>query len=207
MNKEVIAADGKAYKTIKLLGKGKGGYSYLAQSDSGLVVFKKMHYEPCDMYQFEENKLKSELRDYETLSRVGVPMPKLIYSDMDGQFLIKEYIDGDTLSEIVGSRRLADDHVRQIFDMAKLLRNENINIDYFPPNFVENNGRLYYVDYECNPYMDEWNFENWGIYFLANVDGMAEFLRTGSQEKLSRNGKPFKEGFEGIVDRWIALFH
>ena len=23
--------------------------------------------------------------------------------------------------------------------------------------------KLYYIDYECNPYMEQWNFEKWGI--------------------------------------------
>ena len=25
------------------------------------------------------------------------------------------------------------------------------------------NGKLYYIDYECNAYMQEWDFEHWGI--------------------------------------------
>ena len=39
-----------------------------------------------------------------------------------------------------------------------------LNIDYYPTNFVlDKDGVLYYVDYECNSYSEEWSFENWGI--------------------------------------------
>lgn len=45
----------------------------------------------------------------------------------------------------------------------------NLNIDYFPTNFVVQNGKIYYIDYECNNYMEEWNFENWGIKYWSKT--------------------------------------
>ncbi len=50
----------------------------------------------------------------------------------------------------------------------------NLNIDYFPTNFVVQNGKIYYIDYECNNYMGEWNFENWGIKYWSKTP---EFLK------------------------------
>ena len=29
------------------------------------------------------------------------------------------------------------------------------NIDYFPTNFVVQEDKLYYIDYECNDYMEK----------------------------------------------------
>ena len=43
--------------------------------------------------------------------------------------------------------------------MCVLLYAANTNIDYFPTNFVVHNEEIYYVDFECNDYMEEWNFE------------------------------------------------
>lgn len=37
---------------------------------------------------------------------------------------------------------------------------------------TERDGLLYYVDYECNPYMEEWSFEHWGVRYWART---AEF--------------------------------
>lgn len=39
-------------RVIKLLGKGKGGYSYLASDGTNLYVLKQIHHEPCSYYQF-----------------------------------------------------------------------------------------------------------------------------------------------------------
>jgi len=88
------------------LEKGKGGDSYLARYNNRNVVFKKMHYEPCDTYTFENNKLQSELRDYNTLMKVGITIPELICYDDEQQFLIKEYVDGMTIAELVGQALL-----------------------------------------------------------------------------------------------------
>ena len=39
-----------SYRIVRLLGKGKGGYSYLAESDGQPVVVKQIHHESCDYY-------------------------------------------------------------------------------------------------------------------------------------------------------------
>ena len=200
-----ININGKTLEIIEHIGKGKGGNSYLATYDDRNVVYKEMHYEPNDTYTFESNKLQSELRDYETLKSVGILMPELIYYDDEKQFLIKEYMDGPTIAEVIGENKLKDDHVKQVLDMCKLLYARNLNIDYFPPNFVVEKDKLYYIDYECNGYMEEWDFENWGIYFWANHEGMKKFLETGDHKYLSENAKPHKHGLKEIVERFLQL--
>ena len=45
-----MTANGTEYHIVRLLGKGKGGYSYLAQRNDAQVVLKQIHHEPCDYY-------------------------------------------------------------------------------------------------------------------------------------------------------------
>ena len=52
-----------------------------------------------------------------------------------------------------------------------------LNIDYFPTNFVVSGGQLWYVDYECNDYMDRWSFENWGIRYWSRTPEFLEYLQ------------------------------
>jgi len=200
-----IIANDRTYEIIKLLAKGKGGYNYLAKTGDAFVVFKQIHYEPCGYFQFEDNKLDSELRDYRTLFDLGIPMPKLLFFNQDEQFLIKEYIPGGTLAQIVADNQLSDDHITQILDMCGKLYPNHLNIDYFPTNFIERHGVLYYVDYECSQYSDEWNFENWGVWFLANQKGMVSFIKDGDHSSLLENGKPVQKGFEETIKRWLML--
>ncbi|MCL2627249.1 MAG: hypothetical protein FWD44_00940 [Oscillospiraceae bacterium] len=207
MINQIIKINEKLYTVTKLIAKGKGGYTYLAKSDADEVVVKQIHYEPCDYYQFEENKLNSELRDYETLSKLGLPVPKLLHFCQEEQFLVKEYINGDTLAKIAADNRITDKHITQIFDMCRVLYQNQLNIDYFPTNFIERQGLLYYVDYECSEYSNEWNFENWGIWFLANQKGMSSFLADGNHKSIIEDGKPIKRGLESIVERWLLRYN
>lgn len=163
----------KEYQIIKLLGKGKGGYSYLAQNGNSQYVLKQIHHEPCDYYQFG-NKIEAELRDYKRLSEIGITMPKMLDVDIEKERILKEYIEGDTVYDMVMQDKITEDCLKQVKEMCKLLYSANTNIDYFPTNFVLQEGILYYIDYECNDYMEEWNFENWGIKYWSKTE---EFLK------------------------------
>ena len=44
---DTLPVNGKEYKIIRLLGKGKGGYSYLASDGERQYVLKQIHHEPC----------------------------------------------------------------------------------------------------------------------------------------------------------------
>ncbi len=154
----------KEYRVLRLLGKGKGGYSYLVTDGAGEYVIKQIHHEPCDYYQFGD-KLASELRDYERLTAIGIPMPKLLAVDREQERLLKEFIPGDTIDSLVKQDRMQPDYFRQMEDMCRRLYPANTNIDYFPTNFVVCEGKLFYVDFECNDYMAQWDFHNWGIKY------------------------------------------
>lgn len=158
---DTLTVNGREYRLLRLLGKGKGGYSYLVADDFGEYVLKQIHHEPCDYYQFGD-KLGSELRDYETLRSVGIPMPRLLDVDHGQERILKEYIRGETVWDKVECDRMEQSYFDQMNAMCAALYPRGLNIDYFPTNFVVQDGRLFYVDYECNGYMDQWNFENWG---------------------------------------------
>lgn len=173
---ETMDVNGRLFRVVKLLGKGKGGYSYLVEDDRGSYVLKQIHHEPCAYYQFGD-KLASELRDYDRLTAIGIPMPKLIDVDARQERILKEFIDGDTVMQLVKEDRLAPEYLDQMRQMCEKLYPANTNIDYFPTNFVPNDGVLYYVDYECNDYMSQWNFENWGIKYWSKTPEFLEHLR------------------------------
>lgn len=173
---EIMTVNQREYTVIKLLGKGKGGYSYLVTDGERKLVLKQIHHEPCDYYQFG-NKLEAELNDYKRLSRIGIRMPKLLDVDREKERIVKEYIDGKTVYEMVLQDELPEDCINQIREMCSLLYPAHTNIDYFPTNFVLQQGILYYIDYECNDYMEEWNFENWGIQYWSKTDVFLEYVR------------------------------
>ena len=158
---ETLTINEKEYQVLRLLGKGKGGYSYLVTDGAEEYVLKQIHHEPCDYYQFGD-KLASELRDYERLQKIGIPMPRLLEVDEQRERILKEYIPGDTIDVLVKEDRMEDDYYWQMEDLCRLLYPANTNIDYFPTNFVVCGGKLWYIDFECNDYQQQWDFEHWG---------------------------------------------
>lgn len=173
---EKLSVNEKEYKIIKLLGKGKGGYSYLSEDENGnKYVLKQIHHEPCSYYSFG-NKIESEKNDYERLISTGISMPKMIDIDFKNERILKEYIDGPTIFELVKEDKMEEKYIFQIKEMCNILYKKGINIDYFPTNFVVENGRIFYIDYECNNYMDKWNFENWGIKYRSKTTDFLKYL-------------------------------
>ena len=173
---KTVIVNGKAYETEKLLGKGKGGYSYLARRDGQYVVIKQIHHEPCSYYQFGD-KIRSELNGYKRLSATGIRMPLLLDADVAGERIVKEYIEGDTVYDLVLADQMKAAYVEQVKAMCALLYPAGINIDYFPTNFVVHDGILFYIDYECNDYMAEWNFENWGIRYWSRTPEFMDYVK------------------------------
>ena len=142
---EQLCVNGKDYTILKILGKGKGGYSYLATIDDKKVVLKQIHHEPCSYYQFG-NKIEAEQNDYHRLKNIGIAMPKMIEIDVKEERIVKEYIDGKTAYEMVLNDELPPDCIEQVKHMCSLLYPANTNIDYFPTNFVLQDKILYYID-------------------------------------------------------------
>ena len=159
-----IYINATAYSVIRLLGKGKGGYSYLVTDGSAHYTLKQLHHEPCDYYTFAD-KLASELADYEKLRDLGIPMPQLLAVDRENERLLKTYIPGPTAMELAQQGQLRPEHIDMVRAMCEKLYPAGLNIDYYPTNFILHENTLWYIDYECNPYDPKWNFENWGAQY------------------------------------------
>lgn len=174
---DTIAVNDKVFAIKKLLGKGKGGYSYLVEDeDHKEFVVKQIHHEPCDYYNFG-NKIEAEKNDYKRLLATGIAIPKMYMLDESNETILKEYIKGDTAFTLAKNDFLPNDAILQIANMAKKVKDFGLNIDYFPTNFVLQEGTFYYIDYECNSYMEEWNFENWGIKYWSKTKEFMDYLK------------------------------
>lgn len=176
-----LSVKDQSYEVIKLLGHGKGGYSYLVTDGKKEYVLKQIHHEPCSYYQFG-NKIESEKKDYNRLIETGIKMPKMLAIDEEKETILKEYIEGPTIYDLVQQNQMEEKFVEQVKQMCDILYPLGINIDYFPTNFVVQEGQIYYIDYECNDYMEEWNFENWGIKYWSKTPEFLEYVNEHSEE-------------------------
>ena len=162
-----MEVNGRSYEVVRLLGHGKGGYSYLVRDGEQAYVLKQIHHEPCSYYTFGD-KLQSELRDYARLRALGIRMPELIDVDEAQERLLKAYVEGETIAVLVEQGAMQPAYTEQVRAMCDVLYAAGLNIDYYPTNFVVQDGLLYYIDYECNPYMEKWYFDHWGKQYWEN---------------------------------------
>lgn len=172
---DVMNVNQKEYNIVKLLGHGKGGYSYLAEREGKFYVLKQIHHEPCEYYSFG-NKIEAEQNDYNRLLQTGIRIPRMLDIDVANERILKEYIDGPTIYDLVKNDAMKDLYLVQMREMAKIVYAAGLNIDYFPTNFIVQDEKIFYIDYECNNYMDEWNFENWGIKYWSKTPEFIDYM-------------------------------
>ena len=177
---QTITCNSKEYKIISLLGKGKGGYSYLGEYEGKLYTVKKIHHEPCSYYTFG-NKIEAEYRDYHRIKETGIDIPKMIDIDFKREVVVKEYIKGKDCLSLAQKGKLKAEYVLKAYEIEMLCKIKNINIDYYPANFIYDNGTLYYVDYECNEYDPKYDFINWGRSFWYNARNELNILHGNSK--------------------------
>lgn len=194
------------YKIIKCLGRGKSAYSYLVKKDHVYYVYKQMHQEHIDYYHFN-NKLENELKAYEILKFFPLKIPKLISYNLDKQYLIKEYIEGQTLAEQISLGVFDMDAYITLFAHALVLEQNQINIDYFPTNFIYKDNEITYIDYEVNAYDTKWDFIHWGSLFLFHQQGFKHYLKDFKDTSLLLNSQglpiiePIKKNHEAFIGR------
>ena len=183
----IMAVNGVAYAVVRLLGRGKGGYSYLAERDGRPFVLKQIHHEPCDYYQFGD-KLAAELNDYRRLTAAGIPVPELIDADAEKERILKAYIPGPTIFDLVRDGGMRPEYACQVRALSEKARAAGLNLDWFPTNFIPRGGTLWYVDFECNDFMEEWSFETWGVKYWSRTPEFEAHMQkqgtaTGSSQK------------------------
>lgn len=100
----VLTVNEKSFRVLRLLGHGKGGYSYLVEADGMEYVLKQIHHEPCSYYTFG-NKIEAEIHDYGRIRQTGIRIPKLLEVDVSKERILKEYIDGPTVYDMVKDRK------------------------------------------------------------------------------------------------------
>lgn len=151
----------------------------MAEDGLQKYVLKQIHHEPCDYYHFG-NKIEAEINDYNRLKAIGIKIPAMVDVDIENERILKEFIDGDTIYELILQDRMDSRYMEQVRGMCTLLYAAHTNIDYFPTNFVVQNGEVYYIDFECNDYMEQWGFENWGIRYWSKTPEFLQYVREHS---------------------------
>lgn len=176
----------ETYIFIKELNKVNNGTFYLYGNGSLKVVIKELINQVDDEGQLEIDK---ELYSYERLKSLGIYMPKLMGYNREENIMIKEYLEGKDLLGLIRDEKLSKDNFFELLKYAELLNSDNLNIDYFPNNFILKEGKLFYINYKVFPYSEELNLRNWGIYYWINNSGIKKYMETENEDAINIKGE------------------
>lgn len=114
----------------------------MAKREGNLYVLKQIHHEPCEYYSFG-NKIEAEQNDYNRLLQTGIRIPRMLDIDIANERILKEYIDGPTIYDLVKNDAMKDLYLMQMREMAKVVYEAGLNIDYFPTNFIVQDEKIF----------------------------------------------------------------
>lgn len=195
----------QGYNIIEYLGGGKAADSYLVKKNEHYYVLKKMHLKPfINGHIF---RVKDELESYNKLISLGLNMPELIDYDENNQYLIKAYIEGKNLAYLIKDNQIPVMLYHAFYIIIEKLESLGYTIDYFPTNFIVNENKLFYVDYEINPYQEMWDYKNWGVHFWFNTEGFKLYFPNQNMEKLSDPNTPELPIKEMTAPKVNQLYH
>ena len=101
---------------------------------------------------------------------IGIKISTLIYTIINFAILllILKHFFWDKLKGIIESRQ------SEVEDMLAKADEDSEKARMY---LVQNERILKeYIDYECNNYMDEWNFENWGIKYWSKTTEFIDYM-------------------------------
>ncbi len=190
---------GNKLKRIRQIGQGKSGKVYLYEGEGLSYAVKHYAYETLDPMIVSiplEDVLEFELRSYKILNTLGIPVAPLIGFDASKQILVKAFIKGDNIIDVIAENKVTPAIFDLIFNISDCVSSAGYNIDYFPANFIVEGEKMCYVDYEINRFEQEWCFEDWGIYYWLNPKGVSQFLETKNGDFINKPGtvKPYDDG-------------
>lgn len=166
---KTITVNGRAYDVHRLVGQGEHSYTFQV-SDHDIPTrrysLKQMVYTPGKLHRVGQH-VREDIEDYRRLCELGIRVPGMMDVDIERERILKEYIQGPSVYELVMADQMQPEYVEQARTMAGQLRRHHIDIDWFPSNFVVNDGKLFYVDYHCHDYDETRDFERVGLPYWS----------------------------------------
>ena len=203
------------YRIIRILGRGGTAKVYLAEhiklnSHRAIKCLSKNS-------PFYELQLK-EAQILKNLKHSCIPTIYDIEEDQDGSYIVEQYLEGDTLKEIVNKKSRIGTHIiihfaLQICDLIQYLHSIErpiLYLDLKPENIIITNGTLKLVDFGSAIYRDEAGAgqEFYGtrgyaapeMYRRDTIDERSDVYGIGMLLYYMVTGNPINIGASGMVN-------
>lgn len=143
---EEIEIKRKTYQVIEQLGdrsfkvERKGQYFFLKKYDNDKEGFEQ--FVDC------EHRLRVS----------GVTNPKCYLYDKKLRWVVLEYVDGENCLDLLQKEQLPEQILELMFKAFWYARNDRIELEMRPDNFIYLNGKLYYMPFRYQKFVSNDNF-------------------------------------------------
>lgn len=156
-----------------------------------LMVDYSSNKEAFQQYITSENKLRTS----------GIRIPKLYLYDKNKMLVVKDYIEGEVVLDLLIKEDLKDEIFEEIFTINFMMKRNKIKLDYDPINFRFYNGKLYYLSDFCKAFDEKSSFEKEGIFLWFYSPDFVTYL---SKKGLPVDQKRISK-VPGYLNKQIAL--
>ena len=143
---EEIEIKRKVYQVVEQLGdrsfkvERKGTYYFLKKSENDKEGFEQ--FVDC------EHRLRVS----------GVTNPKCFLYDKNLRWTVIEYVEGENCLDLLLKGDLSEEVLQLMFKAFWYARNDRMALDMKPENFVYTNGKLYYMPFNVEKFVNNDNF-------------------------------------------------
>ena len=127
------------------------------------------------------------LTNKKTLKKNKVEMAKVLKKDKKALLILEQYIDGESLMDIIASNRLDEACLKELFRVYRNNRFAQILLSYKPENFVKRKKYFYYVSDYIIPLKDGIAFERGDdILLWLNTNNQKNYITSKGYNYLDR---------------------
>lgn len=112
--------------------------------ESFLATYKDKEYE---VFKFDYKTEAGDALMY-ALTRIknsGVKAPKLFLIDKKAGYAVREYLEGESVMELLSKENLSEDLYKQIFQNAYYAKVNGMTLNYEPDKWIIKDNTLYYM--------------------------------------------------------------
>ena len=112
--------------------------------DSFLATYKGQEYE---VFKFDYKTEAGDALMYSLMriKNAGIKAPKLFWIDKKTGYAVREYLQGESVMELISKENIPEDLYRQLFLNEYLAKVNKMTLNYEPDKWIIKDGTLYYM--------------------------------------------------------------
>ena len=162
--------------------------------DSFLATYKGQEYE---VFKFDYRTEAGDALMYSLMriKNAGIKAPKLFWIDKKAGYAVREYLQGESVMELISRENIPEDLYRQLFLNEYLAKVNSMTLNYEPDKWIIKDGTLYYMLPQFIIYNEEKDLVKKYLRLWFPTKELAQYLanhnlsfdRTRLKEELATN--------------------